>query len=316
MGGVIVLAATNRADILDPALLRPGRFDRQVSVDAADLSGRVEIFKVHLAKIKIAEGEDKDAIAETLAKLTPGFSGADIANVCNEAALIAARSDLKGVTQVEFEAAIERIIGGLEKKSRVLSAKERRTAAYHEAGHAVAGWFLEHTNPLLKVSIVPRGTAALGYAQYLPKDQYLYTTQQLDDMMVVTLAGRTAESEFFNKVTTGAQDDLRKVTRMAYENVVSYGLSPAVGNVSFPVPADGDMVTDKPYSDATAQLIDQEVNRIISEAYKRAQDVVSEHREDVERLAEVLLEREVVKRDDLVEILGPRPFGPDASELL
>ncbi|KNC51773.1 uncharacterized protein AMSG_07848 [Thecamonas trahens ATCC 50062] len=319
--GVIVMAATNRADILDPALLRPGRFDRQVTVDAADLDGRRDIFKVHLKNIKIAptgdnaavSADELETIAAQLAKLTPGFSGADIANVCNEAALIAARTDKPGVDLGDFEAAIERTIGGLEKKSRVLSPKERRTVAYHEAGHAVAGWFLEHTHPLLKVSIVPRGSAALGYAQYLPKDQYLYTTEQLDDMMAMTLAGRTAEAEFFGRVTTGAQDDLRKVTRMAYENVVAYGFSPAVGNVSFPLPQDGDMVTDKPYSNTTAKLIDTEVNTAVSRAYARAEAVIRDHREDVERLAEALLEREVIRRDDIVEILGPRPFGDVAD---
>merc|ERR1711953_1198046 len=248
---VIVLAATNRMDILDSALLRPGRFDRQIYVPAPDIKGRASIFKVHLGELKT--DLNKDDLARKMASLTPGFTGADIANVCNEAALIAARELSESIIHKHFEAAIERVVAGLEKKTNVLQPDEKKTVAYHEAGHAVVGWFLEHADPLLKVSIIPRGKG-LGYAQYLPKEQYLYSTEQLFDRMCMTLGGRAAESIFFNRITTGAQDDLQKVTKSAYAQITQFGMNERVGNASFEQDKSG-MVLDKPYSEATAQLI-------------------------------------------------------------
>merc|ERR1711966_650715 len=251
LGGVIVLAGTNRADVLDPALLRPGRFDRQINVDKPDIKGRLEIFNVHLDGLKLVD--DKETIGERMSALTPGFSGADIANVCNEAALIAARANAKGITIWHFEMAIDRVVGGLEKKNKVMSVKEKETVAYHEAGHAVAGWFLEHADPLLKVSIVPRGKAALGYAQYLPKDLSLHTKEQLFYMMCMALGGRAAENIFFSTCTNGAADDLDKVSSIAYSAVAQFGMSDKIGQVSFPE-GGGDKFY-KPYSDETAKLI-------------------------------------------------------------
>ncbi|RKO95754.1 ATP-dependent metallopeptidase Hfl, partial [Caulochytrium protostelioides] len=227
---VVVLAGTNRPDVLDQALLRPGRFDRHIQIDRPELSGRVEIFKVHLKPIKL-QTADVDRLAKKLAALTPGMSGADIHNVCNEAALIAARYQSAAVDEHHFEQAIERVIAGLEKRSRLLSPDEKKIVAHHEAGHAVAGWFLRHAHPLLKVSIIPRGMGALGYAQYLPKEDYLHSTSQLLDMMCMTLGGRVAERLFFNSITTGAQDDLQKVTRMAYDQVRTYGMTDRLGNI-------------------------------------------------------------------------------------
>ena len=252
---VVVLAGTNRPDVLDPALIRPGRFDRQIVIDSPDIKGRKEIFDVHLKPLKLSQEIPAD-LSKKLAALTPGFSGADIANVCNEAALIAARKMAKSVGLVHFEAAIERVIAGLEKKTRVLSEKEKTTVAYHEAGHAVCGWYLEHADPLLKVSIVPRGSGALGYAQYLPADQHLYTKGQLLDRMCMTLGGRVSEQLFFSKITTGAQDDLKKVTRLAYSQVANFGMNSKVGQVSFNFPQEGEPQYDKPYSQETARLID------------------------------------------------------------
>ncbi|XP_046391003.1 AFG3-like protein 2 isoform X2 [Ischnura elegans] len=307
---VVVLAATNRVDILDHALLRPGRFDRQIYVPAPDIKGRASIFKVHLQPLKTAL--DKNNLSRKMAALTPGFTGADIANVCNEAALIAARDLNETINMKHFEQAIERVVAGMEKKTNVLGPEEKRTVAYHEAGHAVAGWFLRFADPLLKVSIIPRGKG-LGYAQYLPKEQYLYTTEQLFDRMCMTLGGRVSEEIFFGRITTGAQDDLKKVTQSAYAQVVHYGMNPKVGNISFDMPQPGEMVLEKPYSEETAQLIDTEVRNLIQRAHTHTKDLLTKHKADVEKVAERLLKQEILSRDDMIELLGKRPFPEKAT---
>ncbi|XP_068966257.1 mitochondrial inner membrane m-AAA protease component AFG3L2 [Bombus flavifrons] len=306
---VVVLAATNRIDILDKALLRPGRFDRQIFVPAPDIKGRASIFKVHLKPLKITM--DKDQLARKMASLTPGFTGADIANVCNEAALIAARDLSDNIYLKHFEQAIERVIAGMEKKTNVLQPEEKKTVAYHEAGHAVAGWFLRYADPLLKVSIIPRGKG-LGYAQYLPHEQYLYTKEQLFDRMCMALGGRVSEEIFFGRITTGAQDDLQKVTANAYAQVIQYGMNEKVGNVSFQMPQQGEMTFDKPYSEHTAQLIDTEVRELIERAHTHTRDLLTKHKENVSKVAERLLKQEILSRDDMIELLGPRPF-PEKS---
>merc|ERR1712117_187139 len=303
---VIVMAATNRLDILDKAVLRPGRFDRQIYVSAPDIKGRASIFKVHLSGLK--SELDKEELSRKMAALTPGFTGADIANVCNEAALIAARELSSSIVHKHFEAAIERVVAGLEKKTNVLQPEEKKTVAYHEAGHAVVGWFLEHADPLLKVSIIPRGKG-LGYAQYLPKEQYLYSTEQLYDRMCMTLGGRASEQIFFGRITTGAKDDLQKVTKSAYAQITQFGMNARIGNVSFEQPAPGEMVFEKPFSEATAQAIDEEANKLIKGAMDRTLALINNHKADVERVAKRLLEKGVLGRDDMVELLGPRPFA-------
>ncbi|XP_027344992.1 ATP-dependent zinc metalloprotease FTSH 3, mitochondrial-like [Abrus precatorius] len=308
--GVVVLAGTNRPDILDKALLRPGRFDRQISIDKPDIKGRDQIFQIYLKKIKL--DHEPSYYSQRLAALTPGFAGADIANVCNEAALIAARGEETQVKMKHFEAAIDRIIGGLEKKNMVISKLERRTVAYHESGHAVAGWFLEHAEPLLKVTIVPRGTAALGFAQYVPNENLLMTKEQLFDMTCMTLGGRAAEQVLIGKISTGAQNDLEKVTKMTYAQVAVYGFSEKVGLLSFP-PKEGSYELSKPYSNKTAAIIDSEVREWVTKAYERTVQLVEEHKEKVAQIAELLLEKEVLHQDDLVQVLGERPFK--AAEL-
>ncbi|KAI8368552.1 peptidase family M41-domain-containing protein [Blakeslea trispora] len=302
---VVILAGTNRPDVLDPALLRPGRFDRHISIDRPDIGGRAQIFEVHLKPIKTTM--DKPVLARKLAALTPGFAGADIHNVCNEAALIAARRMKPGVEEVDFEDAIERVIAGLEKKSRILSPEEKKTVAYHEAGHAVAGWFLEYADPLLKVSVIPRGSAALGYAQYLPKDQYLYSKKQLLDRMCMTLGGRISEEIFFDTITTGAQDDLQKVTKMAYAQVTNYGMNEKVGPLSFS-DSQNEHQFQKPFSEQTGTLIDTEVRSLVNEAYVRSTSLLKEKKESIEKVARLLLDKEVLTREDMEQLLGKRPF--------
>ncbi|KAM0748973.1 ATP-dependent metallopeptidase Hfl [Meredithblackwellia eburnea MCA 4105] len=406
---IVVLAGTNRADVLDSALMRPGRFDRHIAVDRPDVAGRRQIFKVHLRNIVLeapveeakdgaAEGakeepssptsssshtpslqhgqpallstaggpllestpsssiltatptstpsaspsapsesaspkskeplapgqkegsnfqsmytfkEDVDEtsqraiLARKLAAHTPGFSGADIANVCNEAALIAARLGADHVTEKHFEMAIERVIAGMERKSRVLSPEEKTTVAYHEAGHAVCGWHLEYADPLLKVSIIPRGVGALGYAQYLPKERFLYTTEQLSDRMCMTLGGRVAEEIFFKKITTGAQDDLQKITRMAFEVCANYGMNTTIGPLSYRQDQES---FQKPFSEKTAELLDNEVRKMVQEAHVRTTKLLTEKKDEVEKVAQLLLAKEVLSRDDMIDLLGPRPF--------
>lgn len=301
--GIIVLAATNRPDVLDSALLRPGRFDRQITIDKPDLAGREAIFKVHLKPIKISRSLDIHKLAEQ----TPGFAGADIANVCNEAALIAARKNKEAVDMTDFQDAVDRVIGGLEKKNKIISPEEKKIIAFHEAGHAVCGWYLEHAYPLLKVTIVPRGTAALGYAQYTPKEQYLYNIDQLTDQICMTLGGRASEEIFFNKISTGAQNDLQQITRIAYSMVTVYGMNDKVGNISYYDPMQENAFT-KPYSDETAKMIDQEVRKLIDDAYEKTKNLLREKKGDVEKLAHALLEKEVLFQSDVEALIGKRPF--------
>ena len=300
--GVIILAATNRADILDKALMRAGRFDRQIEVGLPELNERKEIFEVHLRKLKL----DKDLDREFLAKQTPGFSGADIANVCNEAALIAARHNKDCVGREDFLAAVDRIIGGLERKNKVISPQEKKTIAYHEAGHATVSWLLEHANPLVKVTIIPRGKA-LGAAWYLPEERQITTREQMMQEAASLLAGRIAEEKFFGHLSTGALNDLERVTKMCYAMVAYYGMSDEVGSMSYyDSTGQSDMAFTKPYSERTAQQIDDEVRALIAKARKMAEDVIDEHREGLIELAELLLEREVVFTEDVEKIFGAR----------
>lgn len=303
---VVVLAGTNRPDMLDKALMRPGRFDRHIVLDKPDLEGRKAIYKIHLSPLKL-EFPVSDVFAGKLAALTPGFSGADIANCCNEAALIAARHDADFVELKHFESAIERVIVGLEQRSRVLSPEEKKTVAYHEAGHAICGWYLKYADPLLKVSIIPRGQAALGYAQYLPDDQYLTSQEQFTHRMIMALGGRVSEELNFDDITTGAADDLQKVTRMANAMILKLGMSKKLGTIVFE-PKDTNMQVHKPYSEETWELIDAEVHRVIDDAHTRCKNLLTEKIKEVEKVAEELLTKEVLTREDMIRLIGPRPF--------
>lgn len=301
--GIIILAATNRPDVLDSALLRPGRFDRQISIDRPDLVGREAIFKVHLGPIKISETLDIHKLAEQ----TPGFAGADIANVCNEAALIAARKGKESVDMSDFQDAIDRVIGGLEKRNKIISPEEKEIIAYHEAGHAICGWYLEHAYPLLKVTVVPRGTAALGYAQYTPKEQYLYNTDQLMDQICMTLGGRASEDIFFGKISTGASNDLQQITKIAYSMITVYGMNDKVGNISYYDPNQENVFT-KPFSEETGKMIDEEVRKLIDKAYQITKKLLTEKKGDVEKLAKELLKKEVLFKSDVEALIGKRPY--------
>lgn len=301
---VVVLAGTNRPDVLDPALLRPGRFDRHVAIDRPDIAGRRAIFAVHLKPLTLAEGTDREMLSEKLSTLTPGFSGADVANVCNEAALIAARTNLTAVDENSFDRAIERVIAGLERKTRVLSPEEKKIVAYHEAGHAVCGWYLEHADPLLKVSIIPRGVG-LGYAQYLPKERYLFSTEMLFDRMCMTLGGRVSEEINFGSITTGAQDDLSKITKIAFEICASYGMNSTMGPISYKPEHDS---MHKPYSEKTNEMLDHEVRQMVSRVHKKTTELLTTHLDAVEKVAQLLLKKEVITREDMRNLLGKRPF--------
>lgn len=309
--GVIILAATNRADILDKALLRAGRFDRQIHVELPDLNERKEIFGVHLRPIKIDESVD----AEFLARQTPGFSGADIANVCNEAALIAARNGKKFVQKEDFMNAVDRIVGGLEKRSKITTEEERKCIANHEAGHATLSWLLEHANPLVKVTIVPRGKA-LGAAWYLPEERQITTREQLQDEMCATLGGRAAEELVLGKISTGASNDLERVTKQAYAMVVYFGMSDKLPNLNYYDSTGQDWGFTKPYSEETAKLIDTEVQKIINEQYDRAKRILSENKEGHSKLAQVLLDREVIYSEDVEHIFGKRAWISRSQEIL
>ncbi|MDR2937879.1 MAG: ATP-dependent zinc metalloprotease FtsH [Prevotellaceae bacterium] len=299
--GVIILAATNRADILDRALLRAGRFDRQIHVDLPDLKERLEIFKVHLRGLKLVEGFEVDF----LAKQTPGFSGADIANVCNEAALIAARKTKPAIDKQDFLDAVDRIIGGLEKKNKIISLEEKRTIAYHEAGHATVSWLLEHANPLVKVTIIPRGRA-LGAAWYLPEERQITTQEQLIDEMAATLGGRASEELTFHKISTGALNDLERVTKQAYSMIAYFGMSAKLRNISYYDSSGQEYSFSKPYSEKTAEAIDSEVQILIEKSYKLAKQVLTQNKKGLKQLADLLLEREVIFSEDLEQIFGPR----------
>lgn len=308
--GVIVLAATNRADVLDRALVRPGRFDRQIHVDLPELHEREEIFKVHLKPLKIDETVDRFF----LAKQTPGFSGADIANICNEAALIAARKQKKVINKQDFLDAVDRVVGGLEKKNKIISDHERKTIAYHEAGHAAVSWLVKYASPLVKVTIIPRGRS-LGAAWYLPEERQITTTEQLKDEMCAALGGRAAEQVIFGKVSTGALSDLEKITKQAYAMISIYGLSEKLGNISYyDSTGQSDYSFSKPYSEKTAQLIDDEVSKLIEESYARTVKILTENKDKLTQLADILLEKEVIFRDDLEVIFGKSAFEEELKE--
>jgi len=310
--GVILMAATNRADILDRALLRPGRFDRQIHVDMPDLNERKEIFKVHLKPLKLDDKVD----VEFLAKQTPGFSGADIANICNEAALIAARRKKKMVEKEDFIDAVDRVVAGLEKKNRIITPKEKKAIAYHEAGHAAVSWLTEHASPLIKVTIVPRGRS-LGAAWYLPEERQLTTAAQMMDEMCAALGGRAAEQVVFGEVSTGALSDLEKVTKQAYSMVSVYGLNEKIGNISFyDSSGQSDYSFSKPYSEKTAELIDEEVKIIVDGAYQRTMQILQDNRDKLNQLAELLLEKEVIFKEDMVRIFGEKNTSKEEQPLI
>lgn len=307
--GVIVLAGTNRVDILDEALTRPGRFDRQITIDKPDLRGRKEIFLVHLSDLTL-DGDAKN-FAGRLASLTPGFSGADIANVCNEGAIVAARRKGESVTLSDFEKATDRIVGGLE-SNKILSKEERNIVAYHEAGHAVAGWFLEHSDPLLKVTIIPRSNGALGFAQYLPKEVFLRTEDQIMDIICMALAGRASEKVFFGDVTTCASDDLNRVTQMVYSMLQIYGMNNNVGQLAFPTDPNA-MFPEKVYSNATSTKMDEEAKNIVRDAYERTLNLIKDKKVEVEKVASLLLEKETITHDNVADLIGPRPYEGDVE---
>ncbi|KAA6324740.1 ATP-dependent zinc metalloprotease FtsH, partial [termite gut metagenome] len=307
--GVIILAATNRVDVLDKALLRAGRFDRQIHVDLPDVNERKEVFGVHLRPIKIDESVDVDL----LSRQTPGFSGADIANVCNEAALIAARHGKKFVNKQDFLDAVDRIVGGLEKKTKITTENERRSIAIHEAGHASISWLLEHANPLVKVTIVPRGRA-LGAAWYLPEERQITTKEQMLDEMCATLGGRAAEDVFLGRISTGAMNDLERVTKQSYGMIAYLGMSDTLPNLCY-YNSDENLF-NKPYSEQTAVLIDEEVRRMISEQYNRAKEILSEHREGHQQLAQLLIDKEVIFAEDVEHIFGKRPWASRSEEIM
>lgn len=306
--GVIIMAATNRPDVLDTALLRPGRFDRQILIDKPDLNGRVQVLEVHSRNLKLADDID----LKLLASQTPGFAGAELANLCNEAALLAARRGKESVEMIDFQDSIERVIAGLEKKNKLISPEERRIVAYHEAGHAIVGWYLEHTDPVLKVSIVPRGLAALGYTLQTPlEDRYLMTTEELDDKICALLGGRVAEELTFGKISTGAQNDLERITNMSFAMVAEYGMSEELGYISFKDSQnpENSYGFNKKYSEQTAERIDDAVHHIIKTNYERTKALLTKHKDKLEKMAHTLLEKEVLNHNDLRELLGERPQG-------
>mmetsp|Transcript_69383 Transcript_69383/g.157430 ORF Transcript_69383/g.157430 Transcript_69383/m.157430 type:complete len:595 (+) Transcript_69383:3-1787(+) len=310
--GVVVLAGTNRADILDPALTRPGRFDRQIAIDKPDLGEREAIFKVHLRPVTLKEGLSPEAVAKRMSGLTPGFAGSDIANLCNEAAIFAARRNVPAVEMEDFERATERIIGGLPKHNSLMSRQEKRTVALHESGHAIAGWFLEHADPLLKVSIVPRSSGALGFAQYLPGEISLFSQEAILDKIAVSLGGRAAEELFVGKISTGASDDLDKVTKMAYSMVAVYGMNPQLGLLSYNQNNSSEQFY-KPYSEETGQLIDREARTIVDEQYSRVKALLTEKKDLMTALADGLTEKETLVYSEIKSILGERPYGIQES---
>uniref|UniRef100_A0A8B9FED1 SPG7 matrix AAA peptidase subunit, paraplegin n=1 Tax=Amazona collaria TaxID=241587 RepID=A0A8B9FED1_9PSIT len=305
---VIVLASTNRADVLDNALMRPGRLDRHIFIDLPTLQERKEIFEQHLKGLKLIQ--DASFYSQHLAELTPGFSGADIANICNEAALHAAREGHKSIDTFNFEYAVERVIAGTAKRSQILSPEERKVVAFHESGHALVGWLLEHTEAVMKVSIAPRTNAALGFAQILPREQYLFTKEQLMERMCMALGGRVSEAITFNKVTTGAQDDLKKVTKIAYSMVKQYGMVPSIGQVSFPDLDSAPGIGRRPFSQGLQQIMDHEAKVLVAQAYRHTEKLLLENKDKLQILSNALLEKEVINYDDIEALIGPPPYGP------
>ncbi len=306
--GVIIMAATNRPDVLDSALLRPGRFDRQILIDKPDLNGRMEVLKVHTRELKMDDNID----LKLLASQTPGFAGAELANLCNEAALMAARRGKEMIEMIDFQDSIERVIAGLEKKNKIISPHERKIVAFHEAGHAILGWYLQHTDPVLKVSIVPRGLAALGYTLQTPlEDRFLMTTEELNDKICALLGGRVAEEIIFGRISTGAQNDLERITNMAFAMVAEYGMSKELGYISLKDSQnpENSYGFNKKYSEQTSERIDKAVNEIIEQNYKRTKEVLTKHKDKLEKMAETLLDKEVLDHNDLKELLGDHPEG-------